>query len=398
MSGPQVYENVYFCRHKLSQMTNENNSMKGESKKDSSATSRQMNTNQDVAKAFKALFPNQSLKFLSEKLSDSDSPEKMLKNSMYPILLQLIDDTSTTITKIGLDQLSKGKGYVFISNHRDIVIDPCILGQTLETDGYEPTGITFGDNLLMAPLIRFVAGRSNKMFTVRRSDSPKEFLQHSMELSEEIREHIVKTGQSLWIAQRNGRTKDGDDRTDQGVLKMLYMSRQDDFVKSIKELNIVPLAISYEFEPCDFLKTQELYLRKRGPYVKSEEEDFNSIVTGLKQFKGGIEYNFCEPFSNDDIQQANENDKNLKFRNLAQLIDKRIHLAFRLWPNNFIAYDQINKVKTYSDKYTPEQEKAFINYMNEGLKALQGEQEELKEIFLMLYANPVINRLAAETQ
>lgn len=198
--------------------------------------------------------------------------------------------------------------------------------------------------------------------------------------------------QSIWIAQRNGRTKDGDDHTQQAVLKMLGMSGENDFVKKYSGLNITPLIISYEYDPCDFLKTRELYLSRNKPYVKAPGEDLNSMLTGIRQHKGHIQMTVAAPVSDDELLGIGAVHKNEQIEALARLIDKRVYENYKLWSTHYIAYDILNG-NTFEDLYSPVDRTTFINYMNMGLSVIDGDRKELESIFLGIYANPVINYL-----
>jgi hypothetical protein len=199
---------------------------------------------------------------------------------------------------------------------------------------------------------------------------------------------------SLWIAQRNGRTKDGCDITQNGLLKMLNISGKKTFSENFEQLNIVPLTISYEYEPCDYLKTQETYLANLNTkYVKSPGEDLNSIVTGIKQFKGKIHLTVGKPIEKKDLstidQLENDNDKIKAF---AAMLDKLIYSNYKTNPVNFIAADLLEKSYKRADKYNSEEKQSFINYIEESLKKIKGEREQLKQLFLKIYATPVLNK------
>jgi hypothetical protein len=210
-----------------------------------------------------------------------------------------------------------------------------------------------------------------------------------------IRYKVAGQRSSIWIAQRNGRTKDGIDLTEQGLLKMLDMSGSGDFVKDMEALDILPVAISYEYEPCDAFKTHELYVSRRQKYVKGEDEDYNSILTGLTQWKGNIHFEFTEPVLPKEVEYCSQFSKNERFQELAKIIDRQIHTTYRLWPNNYIAADLLavgeggSAKGKYSDHYNPEQKAHFEEYAAKQLSTLDGDAAELREIFLGIYANPV---------
>lgn len=214
---------------------------------------------------------------------------------------QIIENSITQFTYGGIEQLKTSKHYLFISNHRDIMLDASLLQNVLADTGHETSQITFGANLMTHPLVVDI-GKSNKMFRVERpGGSIKEFYKSSLHLSEYIRQVITKEHESVWIAQRNGRTKDGNDQTDQGIIKMFCMSKPDEKIAAISELNIAPIAISYEWESCDILKTLELYESQYTKYTKKPGEDLNSIITGILQPKGQVHIEFCAPIQRAEL-------------------------------------------------------------------------------------------------
>ena len=235
----------------------------------------------------------------------------------------------------------------------------------------------------------------------------------SMLLSKYIRCQVASQTSSIWIAQRNGRTKDGHDMTEQGLLKMLQMSGSGDFYSDMCELDILPTAISYEFEPCDALKTKELFISRRHHYVKKEGEDLNSILTGISSWKGRIRICFTKPILPSDIASCAALAKNERFVELGRIIDRQIHAAYYLWPNNYIAEDLLSeregKASGLSRKYSKAAKETFLIHMQEQLDAIEGDirgeqgldlgdnmRSELEEIFLGIYANPVRSRSEAE--
>jgi len=263
------------------------------------------------------------------------------------------------------------------------------LQQVFHINGFPTTEITFGSNLMSSQLVIDI-GKSNKMFKVARGGNAREFYENLLHLSEYIRYTITEKGESIWIAQRNGRTKDGNDATDQGIIKMFGMSNTHDLVKSIEELNIVPIAVSYQWESCDMLKTRELYLSRDGAkYVKQKDEDLISILTGITQQKGNVHFSLCKPLEKEEyIEFANES-PNKFYKNITNLIDERIYSNYKLWNTNYIAHDILHKKSAFSTFYSNSDREKFVEYMNNGLSLLDGDRSELQEIFLKIYANPV---------
>ena len=270
------------------------------------------------------------------------------------------------------------------------MLDASLLQNVLVDAGHKSSQITFGANLMMNPVVIDI-GKSNKMFRVERpGGSIKEFYKSSLHLSRYIRHAITEQRESVWIAQRNGRTKDGIDRTDQGIIKMFGMSRTDNKVESLNELHIVPVSVSYEWESCDILKTIELYEKQRGPYIKKPGEDLNSILTGIAQPKGRVHIEFCKPLERDELQAFSDLTAGDFHKQVATLIDHRICTSYRLTPNNYIAHDIRYGNMEYADRYTPEEKKAFKDYMHKLSRYEEDcDIDQLFDIFLGIYSNPI---------
>ena len=309
---------------------------------------------------------------------------------MYPAIRSIIEKTSSGFSTSGFESLHDNRKRMFISNHRDILLDAAILQTLLVDHGLDTSEITFGSNLMKGELVVDI-GKMNKMFRIMRGGHIRDFYQNSMHVSSYMRYAIVEKKQSVWIAQRNGRTKDGDDRTDMAVLKMFALSSDKEFVDNLSELNITPMVVSYEYEPCDFMKTQEIFISRYQKYEKEPGEDLNSILHGIKQFKGHIHFAIAPAITVEDLNFCDRFDRNKKFQHLAGIIDKRVYLNYKLWPTNYIAYELLNQTYKYKDQYTQEEMDHFVEYMEQGLSSLVGDPSELREIFLGIYANPVVN-------
>ena len=275
---------------------------------------------------------------------------------------QVIARSTTAFTYSGVEQLDPQKQYLFVSNHRDIMLDACLLQYILYMNGRETSEITFGANLMSSPLVIDI-GKANKMFRVERGGNMKDFYLSSKHLSDYIRYVLTEKGQSLWIAQRNGRTKDGKDQTDQGIIKMFCMSEPTDKIKALADLHIIPVAVSYEWESCDILKALELYESRSRKYIKKPGEDLNSILTGIAQPKGRVNITFCPEVTETDLRQFEQCTNNEYHRLVAQLLDERIVSAYQLTPNNYIARDMRYGQQLYRDHYTDEERDAFMAYM-----------------------------------
>lgn len=340
------------------------------------------------------LFPGQDENMFRQLLLSCNSKEDFQVKVMSQIVAKILQGTAKELTFSGLEHFKGGKKHLIVSNHRDIVLDSAIIQLILHQHGVETTEIAVGDNLITSSFIEDIT-RSNKMIKVIRSSNPREVYTTSKVLSEYIRYNVANQKSSVWIAQRNGRTKDGIDVTEQGLLKMFDMSGSGDFVKDFAELSILPTSISYEFEPCDIQKAVEMYVSRRQKYVKAEGEDLKSILTGIMQPKGNIHIAFNEPVSLEEIQEASQLDKNEKFKAICTAMDRRIVAEYKLWGNNYIAYDMLNATNEYASMYTAEQKAAFDGYMAAQLASVKLpdiDMVELKEIFLSIYANPVVGK------
>ncbi len=335
------------------------------------------------------LFPGKDPAELRNLVSSVRTVFEFQSRVMLMAIKKILDDTSSQLSFTGLDLLDKSKRYLFISNHRDIMLDSAIMQAILFETGMSTSEMAVGDNLITDPLLEDIA-RVNKMIKVVRNTNPREMYASSILLSEYIRKTVTNQESSVWIAQRNGRTKDGIDVTEQGLLKMLDMSGGGDFANDFRELSIVPVSVSYEYEPCDILKARELYISKRQKYVKSEGEDLNSILTGIMQFKGGIHYNFCDVISTEEIERCANMGKNERFKALGEVMDLKINSTFHLWPNNFIAYDLLHNTDQFSNRYTISEREKFEKYVSYKTSDFEGNIDEIKKIFLSIYANPVV--------
>ena len=326
--------------------------------------------------------------------------EKVIKNFdfqvhfMHGAIRRIVEMSSSGLTSSGFEHLDPKKAYLFVANHRDILLDAAILQILLVEHGFPTSEITFGSNLKEQGFITDF-GKLNRMFTVMREGTSKELYEISRKLSAYIRHTVVDKNVSVWIAQRNGRTKDGNDTTQSGLLKMLNISGKKSFSENFSQLSIVPLTISYEYEPCDHLKTQELYLSNLlTKYTKAAGEDLESIITGVKQFKGKIHVSVGKPIEPKEYELIckidNENDK---IKALSSMIDKRIHGDYKLHHVNYIAYDLLHKTNLFEATYSSAEKESFISYMQGKIALLEGENDILETTFLKLYAQPTLNKL-----
>ena len=301
---------------------------------------------------------------------------------------QVIRRSITEFTYDGVEQIDSSRQYLYVSNHRDIMLDACLLQYILYKNGHDTTEITFGANLMSSPLVIDI-GKCNKMFRVERGGTMRDFYLSSRHLSDYIRYVLTEKGQSLWIAQRNGRTKDGIDQTDQGIIKMFCMSKPDNKIGALADLHIVPVSVSYEWESCDVLKALELYQSRSQQYIKKPGEDLNSILTGIVQPKGRVHISLCPEITEQQLRHYDTLTSNEYHRQIAALIDQRINLAYRLRPNNYIAHDLRYGQQRYANHYTTDERGAFISHMQKLQEFDIAEPEVLRDIFLGIYSNPV---------
>jgi len=310
----------------------------------------------------------------------------------YHTVKTIVERTSAGLTVSGREGLDKSKAYLFVANHRDIVLDAAILQYLLTMGGHRTSQITFGENL-MTEQILLDLGKLNKMFTFFRGGSRITQYRNAKINSAYINHVLKEQKESIWIAQRNGRTKDGDDRTQNGLIKMLTMGGSH-ICESLANLNIVPVTISYEIEPCDIQKTRELYMGRREEYVKAPGEDLMSILAGIMGDKGRIHYSFGSLLNTflEELDSRNLSDNEV-IEKITEEMDRQIHQGFNLWPSNYIAADLHQKREHFSGHYSKDEKELFEADMLAKTATLGGmKQEELREIFLQIYANPVFNK------
>jgi hypothetical protein len=334
--------------------------------------------------------PDIPLNILIRKIRKTKTCFDFQKDVFAKIILTFKERSIDNFTVSGYDSLDKDKAYLFVANHRDIIMDSALLQVYLLTLGVPPCMSGIGDNLLSTQIFTDVAKVCN-MFTITRSGSAREVVLNSKLVSDFIRYNIVNEGKSVWIAQRNGRTKDGLDKTQQSVLKMLCMSgRNKDIFSSIKELNIVPLTISYEFEPCDHLKARELVLtEKHKKYTKLQGEDYRSMRDGIFAYKGRVHLAFGKVI-NDDIDETIEfQSDNERLQYVCSLIDKQMYRNYRLWPNNHIAYDMLNDSDEFLNYYSEFSKRDFVKHLRKQANVEDVSYAKMKQRLLQIYANPV---------
>jgi len=310
-----------------------------------------------------------------------------------PVVQRIIAGTTDGVSVSGLEHLDKNTSYLFITNHRDIILDSAILNTLLRENGCHYCEAAIGSNLLINEWVMDLV-KLDSCFVIERGLPVRDMISSANLRSGYIRDVIHENRDSVWIAQKEGRTKNGDDRTQHSLLKMFRMSGPKEFVDNFKELRVVPVAISYEWEPCDDLKTDELYQRRMGEYVKTPAADMFSMQQGLSGYKGRVNFAICRPIDESVLRELDHHNNNGdRIAELATHIDSEIHANFKLWPNNYIAYDLLHDSKQFSTEYTSEEWEHFVEVMTRKLDRLSGNRAELNNIFLEMYANPVKNYL-----
>ena len=352
-----------------------------------------------LSKISQQFFPEETPDFLQNLLRSINTIDDFQVLVMQKFVRWVLEHTATNFTYDGISNIDSKKKFLALSNHRDIMLDPAITQLILYQNAIPMTEIAVGDNLITNKTIEYLI-RSNRMIKVVRGISARELYLSSQMLSKYIRLNITNNRSSIWLAQRQGRTKNGYDITEQGLLKMLDMSGTADFQTNFEELNIIPMSVSYEYEPCDILKAREVVISRKHKYVKAEGEDFNSIVTGIMQQKGNIHLNIGKQLSSEEIAEAAKCDKNDRYQLIRHAVDLRVIDGYRLWNNNYIAYDLLNHSYKYSHMYEPAEIEQFVSYMHKQLDTVEPEinREDLRRIFLDIYANPVVTKELLEKE
>lgn len=337
------------------------------------------------------LFPGKDPDILRNTLNTVQGVEDFQSRVMVPAIGSILSKTTRGLSYEGTRYFTGNRVYTMLSSHRDIVLDSAFLQYIFKNNDLPLSEIAVGDNLLYNPFIEDLM-RSNRMIKVKRGISSHELYETSKTLSSYIRERLNdEHPASVWISHRNGRTKDGCDQTEQGLLKMLSMSGPDDFALNMKELHIMPVAISYEIEPCGIRKAYETCVKQMtGSYVKRPGEDLESIVAGILQQKGRVHVAFCKPITDEELSRCAEKEKNERFRALAQIIDDRILDSWKIWPYN-IAAAELKEGRPASDKQVTAE---FEKYLNEELRSLplSGKSRQVREALISIYATPALRK------
>lgn len=344
------------------------------------------------------LYPNVPTDAIAQRLHTCKTNVDFQKAFCYEFLQKLLAQKAKSCD-MDATAISNERNYTFISNHRDIVLDSGLLAKLLIDHCFPTTcEIAIGDNLLSLPWVKDLV-RVNKAFIVERSVSFREMLATSKRLSAYMHFAIGEKKENIWIAQREGRAKDSDDRTAESILKMMAMGGKGNIIERLQQLHLVPLAISYEYDPCDYLKAAEFQLKRDNPdWQKGSQDDIVSMQTGIMGYKGHIHYH-CAPCLDSYLSTLDANmPKADLYRMIVAHIDQEIHRNYRIYPNNYVAYDLLEGNNAASSHYTPQDKAIFEQYLSDQLAKIDipnKDEAYLRERMLTMYANPLKNHLAA---
>ena len=352
--------------------------------------------NEQFSSVLAYLYPDVPKEALAAKMHACKDNLDFQKTFCYGFLVQLLARLSKGCD-IDIASLDTDSRYTFISNHRDIVLDSALLDKLLIDAGFNTTcEIAIGDNLLKLPWVKDLV-RVNKSFIVERALSMREMLMASKRLSEYMHFVIAEKNDNIWIAQREGRAKDSNDRTQEAILKMMVMGGEGSIIDRLKQLHLVPLAISYEYDPCDYLKAAELQARRDNPsWQKGPMDDVTSMQTGIMGYKGYIHYQCADCIDSYLDTIPADTPKTELFRLIADHIDRQIFAGYRLYPNNYVALDLLHGDSAHADHYTAEDKAQFEAYLKDQLDKIEMEGKDnayLREQMLKMYANPAINQM-----
>lgn len=342
------------------------------------------------------VFPEAPVDVIKSQMRNINTISDFQGKVIYKALLGVLSNTSSGVTKSGVENLDPKQAYLFISNHRDIILDPSILNLVIFEEGFETAEVAIGDNLLETPWVKDLA-RLNKSFIVKRNLSVRELILASKNLSNYIFDTLTVNSNSVWIAQREGRAKDGNDRTQPGLLTMLGMSSKNSLKEHFINLNIVPISISYEHDPCDVDKARSLYALKHfGGYTKEENEDNLAMRKGILGFKGNIHIHFGKPVKDKIALMPDDLHKNELIQQVGLLLDKQIIGNYRVQKSNLIAFDLLSGNTEKSTKYSSEDKENFSADIDKKIATMAGDPNDLKSIFLNMYARPYQSKLELE--
>ncbi len=336
-------------------------------------------------------FPTMADEIWKEQLLKTHSIRDFQCNFIYQSIQKVLEKSSDGLTTSGFEKLEKNTAYLFISNHRDIILDTSLLNAALFEHGLVMTASAIGDNLVKKAFL-LTLSKLNRNFLVQRGLSPRELLQSSKLMSEYIGQLLLRENRSVWIAQREGRTKDGNDASHPGVLKMLAMAADEpNLMDYFKKIKVVPVSISYEYDPTDALKMPQLKAEANNEiYIKEKNEDFMTLLSGIMGQKKHIHIHVGDVLDSElDLIHSEFDNANKQIQALAQTIDDSILTSYKLWPTNYIAYDLLHGTNTYSNQYTDIEKAVFARRLE---KRIDAQSEFEVQGILAMYANPVVNK------
>jgi len=318
----------------------------------------------------------------------------------FPLLENVLKKTANGIEFDHKRVEAISKAHLYLSNHRDIILDSAFLADLFVRDGCDTQEVAIGDNLLVYPWIeRFV--RTNKSFIVHRGLTMRQVLESSARMSRYMHYTITEKNQSIWMAQREGRSKDSSDHTQHSLLKMLAMGGEGTIIDRLQEMNILPLSISYEYDPCDYLKAKEFQQKRDDAnYQKAPKDDLINMETGVMGYKGRVVFRTGSCLNSRLVLLSTDLSKSELIKMVAELIDKEIHSNYELYPGNFVAYDLLLDSKDMTDKYTVKERAVFVKYIESQLDKIDLLNKDMPFLYkkiLEMYANPVANFIKATT-
>lgn len=334
-----------------------------------------------IPQILRFIYPHEKVEETMQRLRNIKTVKELQFTFMYDAICRIVDTTTEGFTYSGFDYIKRGHPYLFISNHRDITLDAFLLQKVLISRQRETSYIVFGNNLMETPLMRDLY-LSNKLIQMERGGgNPMAFYRSLQHLSNYIHHLVVDQHQTVWIAQKNGRSKDGIDTTAPAIIKMLTLGGNANPTQTLADLHIVPLSISYEWDPCDLMKANELFRKTYGEYHKVEGEDTNSVATGIIGPKGHVHLSIGKPLSAAEL--TGDSSKEIA-DHVATVLDRRIQKLYHLMPTNYLAYDLLNGTPQHRQHYSAEIKNQFLQRMS------QLPEGEAQQIFIKMYANPVI--------
>lgn len=349
--------------------------------------------------AVKYAMPEDGIPTLMEELLKINNTYDFQHQVMFPFLEMLAKTTTSGISLEGIKHLNPARNYTFMSNHRDIVLDASFLNLAFLRRDLPTSEVAIGNNLLIFDWISDLV-RLNKSFIVKRNTGLREGLMAAKKLSAYIHYCILGKHESVWIAQREGRAKDSSDHTQESLIKMLAMGGEGSFMERLKEINIMPVAISYEYDPNDYLKAREFLMRRRDPeFKKSQRDDLFSMETGLLQFKGKVHFQLTPRINSKLEQIGNFKDNLTAAKYVAKIIDQAIHRSYMIFSINYVAFDVLHSSDRFAEYYTPERKAEVLDYFKSQLAKVDlpdvtaEEYDYMMEMMLTMYANPLKNKL-----